>query len=79
MFKKNKTTKKAYQGLLESVRKVQMGFLMFEHGFTKEQLKDKTGKELCDECAYKQRCAEGNLPECLFPIRRGKEIADDNE
>lgn len=77
LFKKK--NEKAYKNLIEQVNDVQRGFLIFTHGFTIEQLKNKSGDELCAECGYRGYCAEGNSPECVFPTRRGKETADDNE
>ena len=55
----------AFTNLVDNVFWFQKHFLIEEHGFTAEQLDDKTDKELCDECVYKNKCASGCYPKCL--------------
>lgn len=65
MFKKKKVSDKAYKNLIESITAIQEEFLVDEHKFLYVQLENKSGKELCAECGYKELCAEGVFPECL--------------
>ena len=63
--KKLNKDESAFVNLLDYTDCCQRDFLIKEHGFTDEQLDDKSGKELCNECGYKNMCSAGCYPKCL--------------
>ena len=63
--RKRKSSKQAYENLVDNVLWCQKHFLIKEHNFTAEQLDDKTFDQLCNECGYKNKCASDCYPKCL--------------
>ena len=63
--RKKDVNEQAFVNLLDYTDCCQRDFLIKEHGFTDEQLDNKSGKELCNECGYKNMCGVGCYPKCL--------------